>query len=483
MNNTKFKGTTLAKLSFVGAVTFSFMCSSITSVNAGHHGNVYGPYPITEKSYKGTKKNSVSYGGQMARQLLHNSLKKLASKGNPKDPTLAPEKKMLAYLNTKDKSKSLPIMDPKSSSKFPVKQKMIGELSGGANLSGKADKRIQTSWPGNMSGVDVIKFMIKKAGKISGGVDTRNGMNYPQLISKYTMGAVLYHQACDNYLDEKMTASSKPNNKPYKKGAHYTGKEHSWDEAFGYWGAAAHTMKLSAVQSYDVAKKKDLKAADYNKDGVVDLQTEMTYAHAYYASSYDKKGKTNYLKNVTSAFIDGRKLITAADGNKLSKAELNKIQDYVQIICSNWEDVIAESVFKYAGSVYKDLGKIEKALDSGSGMDKAMSAYLKHWGELKGFAMALQAGPDNKSDTFNRMNRMMGFGPLMPNLSQVIGIDSSGDYIKDQGSSIGYYKLHMLKIQKLMASKYALKAKVNDATGGMAALLEEVGTKKSAEND
>ena len=101
MNNTKFKGTTLAKLSFVGAVTFSFMCSSITSVNAGHHGNVYGPYPITEKSYKGTKKNSVSYGGQMARQLLHNSLKKLASKGSPNDPTLAPEKKMLAYLNTK----------------------------------------------------------------------------------------------------------------------------------------------------------------------------------------------------------------------------------------------------------------------------------------------------------------------------------------------------------------------------------------------
>ena len=44
-------------------------------------------------------------------------------------------------------------------------------------------------------------------------------------------------------------------------------------------------------------------------------------------------------------------------------------------------------------------------------------------------------------------------------------------------------KDHMLKIQKLMAKEYALKAKVNDATGGMAALLEKVGTKKSAEND
>ena len=34
-----------------------------------------------------------------------------------------------------------------------------------------------------------------------------------------------------------------------------------------------------------------------------------------------------------------------------------------------------------------------------------------------------------------------------------------------------------------MADRYALKAKANDATGGMAALIEKVGTKKSAEND
>ena len=75
------------------------------------------------------------------------------------------------------------------------------------------------------------------------------------------MGAVLYHQACDNYLDEKMTASSKPNNKPYKKGAYYTGKEHSWDEAFGYWGAAAHSLGLSAKENYDISKMKNFKAA------------------------------------------------------------------------------------------------------------------------------------------------------------------------------------------------------------------------------
>ena len=72
------------------------------------------------------------------------------------------------------------------------------------------------------------------------------------------MGAVSYNQAVDNYLDEKLGADKKPNDKPYKKGAYYTGKEHSWDEAFGYFGAAAHTLKLTPEQSYNVAKMKDL---------------------------------------------------------------------------------------------------------------------------------------------------------------------------------------------------------------------------------
>ena len=91
-------GKRLTKLTFVSTIACTFMVSSIGLVNADGHG-VYGPFPITEKSYNGSKKNSVSYGGQIARQLQHNALKKLASKGNPGDPTNAPEKKMLNYFN------------------------------------------------------------------------------------------------------------------------------------------------------------------------------------------------------------------------------------------------------------------------------------------------------------------------------------------------------------------------------------------------
>ena len=117
-------------------------------------------------------------------------------------------------------------------------------------------------------------------------------MDYTQLVSKFLMGAVTYNQAVDNYLDEKLEADNKPNNKPYKDGAAYTGKEHAWDEAFGYFGAPAHTLTISAQDVYNIAKQKDATVADWNYDGMVDLYNEMAFGHAYYASSFDKGGKT-----------------------------------------------------------------------------------------------------------------------------------------------------------------------------------------------
>ena len=47
-----------------------------------HAADSYGPYPVTLKGYSGDKTNSVAYTGQAARHALHNSLKKLAGKGN-----------------------------------------------------------------------------------------------------------------------------------------------------------------------------------------------------------------------------------------------------------------------------------------------------------------------------------------------------------------------------------------------------------------
>ena len=449
--------------------------ASIASVSLGFSGlanandDVYGPFPVTLKGYSGDCTNTVSYSGQIARHVQHDSLKDRSTKGNYAE--------MVAYYEGSDKNKQ--IWAPASKDGFPIKQTLLNEISKGKNLSGKTYKGTITAWPNNMTGPEVIDFWMDKAS--SNPKDVSVGLNYQQLLSKFIMGAVFYNQAVDNYLDEKMTADTKPNDKPYKDGACYTGKEHSWDEAFGYWGAAAHSLLLSAEQNYNIAKKKDLASADYNGDGVVDLKSEYVFAHAYYASSFDKGGKTSYMEDITRAFLDGRKLITSANGEKLTDAQRSELMGHVAIISENWEKVIAESVFKYAGSTYKSLVALEDV--SNADLAKEFSKYMKYWGELKGFSMALQVGKDNIGETATKLNRMVGFGPMLMDETQIVGVDVNGNYVMDKVYSMHDAKLHMLKIQKLMIDEFSVEARSNDMLADMADLASKIGTSESAEND
>ena len=441
--------------------------------------DMYGNFPVTEKSYSGKKKDSTSYTGQVARHVLHNSLKKLAGKGNG-NPNPELKATMMSYYSSKDAG--LKIIDPTSKGEFKVKQTMVDEISKGKNLKGKTYKGLVNGFPGQMSGPEVFEFLIDKASSSNKGFDPVTGYNYPQLISKFMMGAVFYSQAVDNYLDEKMGADNKPNNKPYKKGAHYTGKEHSWDEAFGYFGAPAHAMALNAKQAYGIAKRKDIKVADANGDGVVDLKTEMTFAHAYYAADSDKAG-TKYMHTIVDAFIKGRQLIRDADGAALTDQQRAKLMSYVKVIKTNWERVIAEAAFKYAGSCYKDLEKLRTIVESNGDASKAFAAYGKHWGELKGFLMALETSGRSLGEAGVRMNRLVGYGPVLLGGGQVTGIDSDGNFLIGGNRSMGEYQVHMVKLQKLLGDTFKLKARKNDVTGEMDDLLKSLGSSRAAEND
>ena len=465
---------------------FAIFVSTVvaTSIVAGvswSDGDVYGPFPVTLKGYNGNKSNTVSYGGQIARHVLHDSLKKLAGKGDGGANAASLEAEMMAYFKGSDKNKA--IIAPADKGDFNIKQMTVNELSKGKNLSGKTYKGVINGWPGAMTGVEVLESMIKHAAKTKGGVDVNTGYNYPQLISKFAMGAVFYNQAIDNYLDEKLAADNKPNSKPYKDGAHYTGKEHVWDEAWGYWGAAAHSNTLSPKENYEITKMKNLGAADLNGDGMVDLKSEYVFAHAYYAAGFDKGGKTNYMQTVNNAFLNGRKLITSANGENLTDAERANLMGYAKVIGSNWEKVIAEAVFKYAGSVYKDMNKLSDLVAENGDTSKALGNYFKHWGELKGFALALQCGNKNLGETATKLNRLIGFGPVLLNASQVTGIDSQGNFIKDEAIAWGEYQMHMLKVQKLMSDKFGVTAKANDQLSNMSALADQLGDSDSAEND
>jgi hypothetical protein len=436
--------------------------ASMVACGSASDPNVYSGHPVTLSGYSGNKTTSVSYTGQIARHVLHDSLKKLAGKGTGKaNPKLKAQ--MLSYYKNKDKNR--PIIAPKAKGSFKIIQTNIDQISKGKNLIGKTYKGTISGMPNGMNGAELVSFWIDKASSADGGVDQQSGYNYPQLISKFVMGAVSYNQAVDNYLDEKLSAKTKPNNKPYKKGAPYTGNEHSWDEAFGYFGAPAHAMNLTPKQVYEIAKmgKKSkpqqnaLKYADYNKDGKVDLKTEMIFGPAYYAAGSDKGGKTKYLHTITKAYLDGRQLITDAKGKKLLSGERSSLKGYAKIIANNWQKVLAEAAHKYAGSVHKDIGKLQIITESKGNTSKYLGKYIKHWGELKGFSLALQTGKRNLGAVATKLNRLVGYGPVMLDATQVTGIDRSGNYVRSKGTSLSQYKNNMVEVQKLLASSFKIK--------------------------
>ena len=460
------------------ALTSSMMIAAAAQAD----NQIYTDFPITVDGYKGTATASESYKGQIARHVLHNSLKKLAAKGNGQ-PNAELKAEMMAYFNG---SKSpLAIIDPASKDGFPIAQVTVDDLSKGKNLADKAYKGTITGWPNNMTGAEVLSFMIDKASAANKGYDPVNGLDYPQLISKFAMGAVFYNQAVDSYLDEKLAAGTKPNDQPYKEGAAYTGKEHAWDEAFGYFGAPAHALTLDTATLAKISKQDAdyFSKADYNQDGKVDLYKEMIFAHASYAISADSSGKTNYFNSIMQAFIDGRKLITRADGKALTDAQRAELIAYADTIASNWEKVIAEATFKYAGEVYEDLQKIQIIVDANGNVNKAFKDYSKHWGELKGFSLALQTGRQNLGETATKLNRLIGFSPVLLGDTQVTGIDAQGQYQQSASISMTEYKLHMLKVQKLMVDAFGVKARSHDALAGMDELAAKLGESKNAEND
>ncbi len=455
------------------------LASVATFVQA--EGKSYADFPVTVKGYQGNAEYSVAYTGQMARHTLHNSLKKLvgSSDGSGSAEQLA---KLNAYFAGKDAGRA--IIDPRSKDGFPVLQTEVDQLSKGKNLAGKAYKGAVSGWPGSMTGQEVLAFMLEKAAASEKGYDKLHGLDYVQLVSKFTMGAVFYNQAVDNYLDEKLAADTKPNNKAYKDGKPYTGKEHVWDEAFGYFGAPAHTLELTPAQVYNIAKGKDLQAADKDGDGKVSLYTEMAYAHAYYAAAADKGGKTNYLHTITQAFVDGRQLISDADGKALSDSERAKLREYAAVIADNWEKVLAEAVFKYAGSTYKDIEALNAALESGEDVGKIVRKYAKHWGELKGFAMAMQVSGKDLGAAGVQLDRLIGFSPVMIGNTQITGIDADGNYQQSNTVSLDEYMLQMLKVQQLMVDEFGVEARSKDVLASLDNLVEKLGAKAAeAEND
>ena len=178
--------------------------------------------------------------------------------------------------------------------------------------------------------------------------------------------------------------------------------------------------------------------------------------------------------------MDGRQLITSTKGAILTDAQRSSLKAHASIIESNWEQVLAEAVFKYAGSTYKDINKMQ---EDGADQTKAYGAYVKHWGELKGFSMALQSGRNNLGETAGTMNDLILFGPVTLDNSYVTGVMPSGDFKREKRMTWNDYQLQLLKVQQLMVNKFAVSSRVNDQLADLGALADKLGAQSEAETD
>ena len=97
--------------------------------------------------------------------------------------------------------------------------------------------------------------------------------------------------------------------------------------------------------------------------------------------------------------------------------------------------------------------------------------------------MALETSGRDLGEAGVRMNRLVGFGPVLLGGGQVTGIDASGNLLTGGTRSMGEYQVHMIKLQKLLGDTFDLKARKNDSTANMDGLLESLGTSLAAEND
>lgn len=129
-----------------------------------------------------------------------------------------------------------------------------------------------------------------------------------------------------------------------------------------------------------------------------------------------------------------------------------------------------------------DLQAIEKAVQEDGDIQSIYRDYAKHWGELKGFSLALQMGGKDMAGKAVEINELIGYSPLGVSGEQVTGIED-GEYVREKTVDRSEYMANMVKLQSLLKDTFDLSAQQNAIDSELQALSDKLGEQRSAEND
>jgi hypothetical protein len=244
---------------------------------------------------------------------------------------------------------------------------------------------------------------------------TPEGLDYQQLLQKFIRGAVAFSQGTDDYLDDDTDGKGlNSDHTGPDDGDPYTSLEHQWDEGFGYFGAA---------RSYPDWSDDDIKATpglDVDGDGCVDLKREMNWGHSVNAAKRDigAVAATDFTADAWAGFYNGRLLLSETAGEGLTAEQFTELQGYRDDATAAWEKSISATVVHYINDTLQDMNTFGTE-------DYNFYDHAKHWGEMKGFALALQFNrrsplmdsEDVMMTKFYDMQMLMGTAPVLPTAS------------------------------------------------------------------
>ncbi len=209
-----------------------------------------------------------------------------------------------------------------------------------------------------------------------------SGVDLGQMAQKVMWGAIAYWQGTSKYMSKIPT----DDNTVSDEGDPYTAMEHHWDESFGYFGAA---RDYNTGYSDDSDRKSD-PYYDSNNDGLIDFKSEYNMGWSVTAAKRDVvDASTDYdfTGTIMNAYLEGRTLIH-------NQAPLADILVQRDIILNNWEKVVAAVSIHYINDTMSDLAALIAAADStlspynlpteGDGYK-----YNIHWAEMRAYAHGL----------------------------------------------------------------------------------------------
>ena len=337
--------------------------------------------------------SSVSYSGQVVRNLLVNDLKtQMGTDAGSGDATT-----LLSMMANDDPNRM--ILTSTTPSSMQTKYHDIST----SHLNDRLDAVSDYILPGyEMNAGDAISAWVTDA--VTNGKTNTDGIRLDQMVQKTLWGAVAYWQGTSKY----MSKIPNDDNTMSDDGDPYTAMEHHWDESFGYFGAA---RDYNTGYSDDNARKTTQN--DSNGDGSIDFKTEFNSGWGITAAKRDLVDGVSvdydFTGTIMNAYLEGRTLI-------YNQAPLDEILVQRDIILNTWEKVVAAVTIHYVNDVAADMAALYPA-DSNAGPLSDLSADLNnHWGEMRGYANGLLYN-DFKVISDSNLNTIlttMGTSPVYP---------------------------------------------------------------------